>query len=402
MEVVVGCFVNLLNLGVMMAVNFNKIKMVKYFCLLLSLFIFCFKEGYATQGIDIVSVSTDGHYALTTDESEQAILWDLQAKKSQVVGKNVHVFSAYFIPNTHDYLWQDQDKIIHIQNIEGKKIDTFILPFFVFGQAMTSDQKYYLAGDIAEGLHLRENGQWQVLIPADTDDDTGQSLGNGSELMADKPYNISIDSAQKIFIESNFSVKLWNLTTGKLIRKYQGNIGKTFATLSPDGKYIVSGDEQPHGFVLDTTSGTAILKLWDIWYGTPTKQDQFGNNIAFDTTGLIDVPKDFTQKDGFQSSAILSLKFIDQTHYLRFTTYVPYAILYNITDPKPTKYFPLGTHPWPAVNYYARDQAIDTSWQAHVLVVGKEDSDGILVYQYDPQKQTLTKVWDGSSCWMFC
>lgn len=49
----------------------------------------------------------------------------------------------------------------------------------------------------------------------------------------------------------------------------------------------------------------------------------------------------------------------------------------------------------PSVSYYQRDEAIDTSPSAHVLVTGKDSEGGILVYQYDPKNQTLTKVWDG-------
>ena len=72
------------------------------------------------------------------------------------------------------------------------------------------------------------------------------------------------------------------------------------------------------------------------------------------------------------------------------------AILYSINDPKPKKYFYLGAHPFPAVNDYDRDQAIDTSPQAHILVMGKASESGILVYKFDPEKMTLTKIWNAS------
>jgi len=70
-----------------------------------------------------------------------------------------------------------------------------------------------------------------------------------------------------------------------------------------------------------------------------------------------------------------------------------YAILYSITDPKPLKYLPLGS-PWISVDDYTRDQSIDTSPSAHILVTGKMNHGGILVYQYNPKTQTLKKVWD--------
>ena len=100
-----------------------------------------------------------------------------------------------------------------------------------------------------------------------------------------------------------------------------------------------------------------------------------------------------------KSSDIFSLKFIDEDHYLRFTTYVPnYAILYSVTDPKPLKYLPLGHDPQISVDAYERDQSIDTSPSAHILVTGKIDQGGILVYQYNPETQTLKSFGMENKC----
>ena len=49
----------------------------------------------------------------------------------------------------------------------------------------------------------------------------------------------------------------------------------------------------------------------------------------------------------------------------------------------------------PAMNYFERDQSMDTSPSTHTLVMAKETRSGIIVYHYDPTAQTLTKVWDG-------
>jgi len=42
---------------------------------------------------------------------------------------------------------------------------------------------------------------------------------------------------------------------------------------------------------------------------------------------------------------------------------------------------------------FSRDQAIDTSPSAHILVMSQQNANGIIVYQYDPEHQTLTRTW---------
>jgi WD40 repeat protein len=184
-------------------------------------------------------------------------------------------------------------------------------------------------------------------------------------------------------------VVLWSVENGKPLKKFSANVAKTYATLSSDGKYVVAGDEDSLAFVW-SKDGKKIFDLYDLTFGKFIKTGSKIENYKTDKTGLIQKPKDFS------NDAILSIKFIDlQGDYLRFTTYVPYAILYNINNPKPLKYLPLGKHPFPSVDDYSRNASIDTAPAANILVMGKASSGGILVYKFDPIKQTLTKIWDG-------
>jgi WD40 repeat protein len=390
----------------MMALNFRKNNMIKHYkisiiavsiVLLLILSFVFLSSHFSDKSIDALSISSDGRYVISSDEAERIILWNLKNKTSQIVAKKAHIFSAYFIPETQDYLWQDQKKAIHIQNIQGKLLESFTLPFFVFGQAMTANRQYYIAGDLAEGLHLRTGTTWHTLEKANLNNNN-ESMETSDVLSATKPYNISINQDKKIIVSADFSVDSWNLETGKKLYDYDGTIGKTFATLSPDGKHVITGDEASRNYVFETQTGKKFFDLYDVESGKNVPE--VGSNHGWDPSVLtVKRPFDFISRNGgISRDATLSIKFIDKTHYLRFSTYIPYAILYEVTNPAPLKYFPLGRSPWPAVDYYARNQAIDTSWQSHTLVMGKETEEGILVYQYDPEKQTLTKVWDGHSC----
>ncbi len=345
-----------------------------------------------------LGVSSDGQYVFSIDEKHNAVLWNLKDHTHKTIDKRANVYSAYFIKNSDDFMWQNlHTGDVIVQNVDGKEANRFQLKFPVYGQAMSSDLNYYVASDIDWNIYLRKNNQLSFLQKGyDGANFLGaQKLINFTFLGNDKLLTSGLASGAAEDPKYITGVFLWNLTTGKYLHDYMGNISLTFATISPDGQYVVGGDVGTWGYIWDTKTGKLFSQIWDFWYGIPTKQDKSGENIAFDKSSLIDVPADFADEDNIKNSWILSLKFIDHDHFLRFTTGIPYAVLYPITNPKPQKYFPLGRHPWPAVNQYYRDQAIDTSWQAHILVMGKEYKGGILVYQYDPEKQTLTKVWDG-------
>lgn len=51
---------------------------------------------------------------------------------------------------------------------------------------------------------------------------------------------------------------------------------------------------------------------------------------------------------------------------------------------------------WPFTSDdFRRDQAIDTSPSAHILVMSMAKKNGIIVYKYDPTTQTLNREWAG-------
>src|SRR5262245_32410776 len=75
----------------------------------------------------------------------------------------------------------------------------------------------------------------------------------------------------------DFTIKLWDVNTGKLQRSLEGCSSNVFSmTFSPDGKYLAAC----HNF----GSGTGNVKLWDVasgkMLGNPTRGG-YGASLAF-------------------------------------------------------------------------------------------------------------------------
>ncbi len=359
----------------------------------------CLYQHYFIPGsIDALSVSSDGKYVISTDERELAVLWDIDHKTYKIIGHRAHIFSAYFIPGTDRFIWQNQDKTVFIEDVHGKLIKKFKIPYFIRSQVMTPDMKYYMFGDIGDGIHWCKNFHCEVVRKPDTDDP--------NEFLDGKPYNMDLTPDGKYVIGTDVAgwkkqiycnnktncnhlkflgVVLWDLHNGKPIRNYVGNVAKSYAIFSPDGKYIISGDEDSWVYVWDLKTGQKIFELWDLFLGRLIHRQP---TMIFDTSHLIKHPKDLFGEYN------IALKFIDKTHYLRFISDEHYVVLYDVKKPQPLKYLDLGTNPKASVIFYQLNLTIDTSYRAHILVTGKAWKNGIMVYKYDPKNQTLTKIWD--------
>lgn len=338
--------------------------------------------------IDMVSVSTDGHYALTSDEKEYITLWDLEQHTKKIISRKAHVWQAYFIPNSHTYVWQDQNMVMHIESVEKGPLKTMKLPFLVYGFVMSKSLNNFMAGDISNGLHWYKDKKFKTILKPDSEDPR--------EFLADKPINLTLVPNSNKVTESYISglgnspksavgVRIFNIQTGKLLNDLIGDVSHTFATISPDGKYVVAGDMNGTQFVWNLETGKRVVQ---ILAAHPVLKFKHPAGAILDYN-VVAEPKDF-----YDNYNIQTIKYIDKDHYLVFYNQSQYTILFKTLNPKPIKYLDLGTNPWPATSALERDQAIDTSPSAHVLVIAKRDGPGILVYHYDPKSQTLKKVWD--------
>jgi WD40 repeat protein len=161
-------------------------------------------------------------------------------------------------------------------------------------------------------------------------------------------------------------VRVWDVNSGKELHHLSKNEGQTFATISPDGQYVVSGDDDGNIYVFSTKTGKFLKAIEEFDY------------------------------------LVVTLKFITP-HILMAFFYgqPPYVTLYSFPSGKKLKDATLVTPSQsnnddgtsPEVQSYLRDQATDTSPSAHVLVMAMSEKNGILVYHYAPKTQALKQVW---------
>jgi len=349
-------------------------------------------------------VSDSGRYAITAHKDNSLILWDLQNKKWQIMHTNANVYSAQFIPDAHAFLWQDLNDKVTAETIEGRNLLTF-QHFPTYGHAISSDLKTYLSADKDWNIFA---GFGESREPVLQDGVSPSFTGSG------KLLNLAMARQQNLFLTSGFGhdsapiaeyppvdkerrfsrysgVTLWDAKTGKPIAKFQGNSAKTHATISPDGQWVVSGDENGIGLYWNTNEPSKRHRLARYYGGI--FQDDLPEGLPdqdyYNQSELIQAPKGVSNKTITQT-------FIHKSkYYLRFGNNSHIAALFRTGSPWPVKYFDLGESP-ELVTYgsqYSRNTAIATSPEAGVLVMGHRSGGGISVYQFDHEELTLERAW---------
>lgn len=356
----------------------------------------------------VVSISSDGQYAISSHEDQHLVLWNIKTFKKNVISNRANIYSAYFVPGQDVFLWQDLENVVFLQKVDGKIVQSFS-HFPTYGHILSPDLKKYVSSDQDWNIYL---GHGENMESIKKDGESPGFIGIGKlinlSFSPDGRYllsagdsgfssldNLSLSEhppVNKGQIFSNYAgVLLWDLSTRFPVYRFPGNAAKTTATLSPDGRNTVSGCENGMGFVWDNQTGAPRVRLASLYHGVlETNGTDDYEKWTRDKTGLIQPPKDLDSNE-----ATIAIKFIDAEHYLRFLTYSPYAVLYSLNSPLPLKYLPLGRDPFPAVSDYSRNAAIDTAPDAGVLVMGQRDGSGIIVYQYHPDRQELEKIWVG-------
>ena len=341
---------------------------------------------YMKPHIMVVSVSSDGDYAITTDLYKHAVLWDLKNHTYKIVAKDVNVYSGYFIEHTHDYMYQDDaNNEVVVKNVDGKTVKQFNPGFPTYGQVMTSNLQNYFASDVEFNVFkISGNKKQQLNVSYCFQDHKGKHYSGplthactGFEEIG-KLLNLMLSNDEKTLTGSGDStVYIWSITSG-LGKQISKNDAQTFATISPDGRYVVSGDANGNILKLGMVSGKVAKAI--------ARYQELVLSIKF-----LDADKFLVVYHDDYDAGLFSLKTGKKIKSIQLLT--PKQLKANKAGSYVNDYGNDGS--FPVSGSYVRDQAIDTSPSAHVLVMAMSGKNGILVYHYNPTTQTLKQVWAG-------
>ena len=393
----------------------NKLLKVLITVLLL-IVIYIFYQYNRTAPIISLSVSTDGRYVISAHAAEDAdrhkpigqlVLWDIEKKEKTILARNANAFSAFFIPDSHEFMWQDNKNIVHIQNVEGKEIENF--PHFqVKTHIMSADKQFYLSSNMEDNGQLYK-GYGKDLVPVYTDGSFPFPLTlsmskdyflSATETCTTSPYpvvetNLTInpvnpDSSKR---SSYTGVTLWDRHTLKPLARLYGNCGYTTGLISPNGDWVVTGGENLSNYI------------WEI-HNLNNRQDlaQVNSDLNHENSErykqkLLPKPDKFKNKQ-LALNHTVAIAFLTEKDFILLGKSGnkdgfgdELARLFTVGEPWIKAYVEIGNDPSISTNYYQRNLSVSSSPKAHILVTGQATGGGINVYKYHPEKMELEKIW---------
>ena len=372
---------------------------------LLLIVIFIFYQYNRTAPIISLSVSTDGRYVISAHATEDAdrhkpigqlVLWDIEKKEKTILARNANAFSAFFIPDSHEFMWQDNKNIVHIQNVEGKEIENF--PHFqVKTHIMSADKQFYLSSNMEDNGQLYK-GYGEDLVPVYTDGGipfpltlsmTKDYFLSATETCTTSPYPV-VDSSKR---SSYTGVTLWDRHTLKPLARLYGNCGYTTGLISPNGDWVVTGGENLSNY------------MWEI-HNLNNRQDlaQVNSDLNHENSErykqkLLPKPDKFKNKQ-LALNHTVAIAFLTEKDFILLGKSGnkdgfgdELARLFTVGEPWIKAYVEIGNDPSISTNYYQRNLSVSSSPKAHILVTGQATGGGINVYKYHPEKMELEKIW---------
>ncbi len=216
-----------------------------------------------TGEVTSVAISPDGSLALSSSVDQTLILWDLASGKTihSLTGHTGKVNSAVFSPDGTTIVSGSSDNnLILWEVVTGKVVHRFeghlgavtAVAFSPDGKTILSvslDQVLIL-WDVASGepIHRFEGHQDQVnAVAFSPDGKTAISAGGSEEV-----FNTTLE---RVLI-------LWDLTTGKSLRRFEGHTAPvTAVAFSPDGKTALSGSSDKSLILWGLASGAEIQQF---------------------------------------------------------------------------------------------------------------------------------------------
>ena len=363
----------------------------------------------------VVSVSSDGNYAIATNTNKQAVLWNLKDHSYKIVFKDANIYSAYFIKNTNDFMYQnDKTNEVVVENTDGKVIKTFNPGFPTYGEVMTSNLNTWFASDVNYEIYkmtipqTKPEKMFAFFCPPDHPNEIapkGAMSGCASVQGDGKLFNLTLTPDDTKLIGAGFGgAIIWSAQTGKILHVISGNDAQTVAAINPEGSYLVTADimQRAVNYNLNTGKQRGFIYKFPsrpeaaVYYANGGYPHEVLAAKFIDNNRLLVILNGLNNP--FNYAALFNPKQLTRTTN-------PYQVAPYLYDLQPIKYLPLiknaatdttNQKDWPlTTDQFSRDQAIDTSPSAHILVMSMAGKNGIIVYRYDPKTQTLKREWAG-------
>lgn len=176
----------------------------------------------------VISLSSDGNYAISTNTNQQAILWDIKDKTYRVIANNANIYSAYFIKNTNDFIYQDnKTNDVIVENTNGQIIKQFNPGFPTYGEVMTSNLTTWIGSDEQYQLFKITNNQKHQFFynwdgpnfVQETPPPKGMPFGGSNFVGVGKLFNLNLSTNDKMLLTAGMDeYYLWDIKSTKLIR----------------------------------------------------------------------------------------------------------------------------------------------------------------------------------------
>ncbi|WP_150465037.1 WD40 repeat domain-containing protein [Francisella sp. SYW-2] len=357
----------------------------------------------------ILSVSTDGKYVVSANSDGNVYLYDLNNKSiKKISNKTINVFSANFIKDTHDFIYQTyNDNVVYIINADTlKTIKSF------------TGQKNSVMQTVNKDLNTYAFATWNgyINIAQIKGDKLGHIYSYGNQFMnMDSKLIPTFYKNKLITTTGSGSLLIFNIdeifnSENKDNPKNQieihKNSGAVMSAIDPNGEFVYTADSSRVGIAYNLDTQKLISEKNGIY---------FTNEVA-DVTYLKNNEKKSIRQ------GISNFKFIDKDKIIvTFKgTSQPYLWAWFFTPSKfdwsgngkykrpmfySDKYAKLVNNPLDYIigNYNIESRpnvdgynyTFDTSVEAHKLVIGQANGNGIMVYNYNPSDETLKLDWVG-------